>query len=93
MEIGECSVADEDSKPVDRPQHLTTQTTGLDGSGDTESGIVSFYTFAHQYWMNTVLLHMTGFCSSMHFTVLSIVLHFYDVSVFEYRSIKYLKPD
>jgi hypothetical protein len=54
MEIGECSVADEDGKPAARPQHLTTTIEGLDdvGSASTESGIVSFKNcvwFAHRY--------------------------------------------
>ena len=50
MEIGECSVEDEDKKPSPRPQHLTPTTTnstsGLDdGVATEESGIVSVSNF------------------------------------------------
>lgn len=48
MEIGECSIADEDAKPAACPQHLTTS-RGLDdvGSARAESGIVSFVLFGY----------------------------------------------
>jgi hypothetical protein len=77
MEIGECSVVDEDGKPAALPQHLTTTTIGLDDVATAESGIVSFSfgCLAYRYWMNTEFL-----VSALHFTLLWIVLHLYDVS-------------
>lgn len=66
MEIGECSVEDDDKKPSPRPQHLTPTTTnsttsGLDdGAATEESGIVSVSNFVafvwrmHRYWSSTV---------------------------------------
>ena len=45
MEIGECSVADEDGKPAALAQHLMATTTAVDGATVEESGIVRIHTF------------------------------------------------
>ena len=72
MEIGECSVAEEDGKPSASPQHLTTTTRRLDddvGSATAESGIVSLQIVfvsgwcTVRYWMSTVLLVSVPRCT------------------------------
>ena len=67
MEIGECSIDDEDSKPAVCPQHLTTTSTGLDDGqiAVAESGIVSF-PLTDRYWWKTVLLVSVPRCTLLY---------------------------